>query len=515
MQSSWYVLLPPLVVLLLSWTIRQVQVSLLAGIVLAAAIAVNFAPVMAIKLMVLRFLEKTNILDLVYHTGSYDELYILGFLLMLGILIRLMTHSGGMRASTALIRRYIHGIRAAETTSLLLSCCFFMDDYLNSVTVGNIMRPVTDALHIPRVKLAFLLDSMSSALAVLIPITSWAAFILMQLQLNGISLSYADNPVVLATPLLMYLRSLPFIVYPLLIIATAIIIVRSQISFGNMKEQENIARTTGNVFGGKKPIVELHEQADTPGSLIDFIIPMGSLLGSLAVTMLYAKGVFQALFLAGLCAVSISLISGLLRKQLSAYKIAGIIYDGCSLMKTSIMILILAWTFSRLLTEDLHTGEYLATFLVALVPLWVLPCIVFVTSTLIASTTGSSWGTIAVTMPIALPMLTSSLQHAVIPESLPLLAPLIGAVLAGAVAGAHCSPITDAIVVAANSAGAYHIDHVQTQIMYSLPALLGTILAFLIAGFTASLGYTMQVIATIGTGSLVMLVGLFWLNYKK
>ena len=446
MHDSWYVLLPPLIVLFLSWTTRRVVFSLVSGIVLAACIASDFSFVKTIKLVGLRFVEKTNIIDIWYQSGFYDEIYILGFLLMLGIIIRLMTHSGGMKALAKLLRQRIHTARSAEMASLALSCCFFVDDYLNSVLVGNIMRPVTDSLHIPRIKLAFLLDSMSASLAVLLPITSWAAFILIQLQVNGVSLQPSDDPIILTTPLMLYLRSVPFILYPLAIIVTAIIIVYGRFSFGMMKEQEDIAQTTGNLFGGKEP---LHSYSLTnadgaadhdSGSLIDFMIPIGSLLGSLMVAMFVLNGIFQALFLAGLIAAVISLSSAMIREQLSLRSMITVIYDGYVLMKSSIILLILAWTFSRLLSYDLHTGTYLAHFLIKLVPLWVLPCIVFVTATLIASTTGSSWGTIAVTIPIALPLLTSTLPYAVTPDALPLLAPLIGAVLAGSVAGAKGCP---------------------------------------------------------------------------
>ncbi len=516
MQNSIIILLPSVILLAVAVYTKNVIKSLLTGIIAAAFIVKNFAPVESINLVARRLFEQTEISNLIYKTGSYDNLYTFAFLIILGIIICMITHTGGMAAYTKAIKTRLHGPKATQTVSLILSNFFFMDDYLNTLTVGSVMKPLTDAFRIPRAKLAFLLDSMSSALCTLIPASSWTAIVLSQLQGVGIQDTLGT-----------YLTAMPFIFYSWLIIFTAWFVVRAGISFGKMRDFEDIALETGNLFGGKEPIQDLTENINNQqkSSLTDFFLPIGLFMFSVFLSFAYTgswaflggqnnlvtalqKGdALYSLFIASLITLIISVIYFGLNKKLSFKEFTDMSINGFYLMKNSIILLLLAKTMSMLLKSDLNTGAYLAGLMVGSVPAWLFPAIIFVTSSLVAMATGSSWGTISVMIPLGIPMVGSF-------DAI-LLSPTLGAILSGSIAGAHLSPISDPMLISSTSSGSYHLDHIQTQIVYAAPAMLGTILALLLTGFILTQN-------TIITGLIALLTGviftgsvLYFLNKKR
>jgi Na+/H+ antiporter len=519
MHSSWIVLVPPVVVLGIALLTRNVIISLLTGIACAAAIATHFAPIAALQLAVTRIAESSNLPSIVNGIGSYDHLYTFGFLIILGILIQVMTHTGGITAYTNAISRYVTNKCAAESTSLLVSSSLFIDDVLSGLTAGSIMRPLTDRFFIPRAKLAFLINSMSGPLCLLIPATSWVAFILTTMESSGVN-----------EPFDVYIKAIPYLFYPLFIVISAWFIVRRRISFGLIHAQELQASATGNLFGEKKPIVVHNTESlsnGQPGSILDFIIPLGTFLCTLLacilitgksilvggpnnfVNMLQEAQTLWALLMAVIVALTVtiaycSITSPTLIKNLKPLSI-----DGFMLVKNSLILLLLAWTLGALLNEDLHTGQYLAETLLGSINVSILPLMFCITAALISASTGSVWGTIAILMPICLPMV------ATIATTTHVLFPALGALLSGAAIGSHLSPITDAMVIASTSAGCYHIDHVQSQIAYASSAMIGTLVAFSVTGFLMVEHNSAVVITASLASGLITTISILLLRNKQ
>ena len=520
-MQSWIVLIPPVLTLLAAFISKKVNFSLMLGIFSAAFIAQKYSVLSALKAGLIQIWKTSEIPNLIAWSGSFDTIYLFTFLIALGCLVALMNLTGGACAYGRIIKKRLHDARATETASLLLSMTLFIDDYLNSLTVGCVMRPLTDSFKIPRAKLAFLIDAMAAPLVILMPVSSWVAVITGQLNQAGVSDHLKDNPLILADPFYTYAKMIPFVFYSFIMIAACWFIVRRRISFGLMGRHEEIARKTGNLYGGKEAITNQMCPVETDkGCLIDFFFPiiclvvtvMGGLLysgnawilgGSNGIMKAFqASDIFPVLFWAGLSTLIASIGIALVRNKLNPKAAQAAIYEGFILMGPSVIILLLAWSFSALLTKELHTGQYLAHLLIgSLKGAW-LPFMFFITSTIISITIGSSWGTVAIMIPLAVPMLISFFGVATptVLSSLPLFLPSLGAILSGAVAGDQLSPISDTTIMSSTSSGAHHLDHVQTQWAYAIPALIGSGLAFITAGFTAHWNVWASIGLSIGIG---------------
>ena len=493
MTDSWIVLLPPVLVLGCAALTHNVIVSLILGIASAALIAANFvlwpALVAAQGAFIAQITNPTN-------------RYLFSFLIFLGLVIEMMTHSGSIQACTNFLRRFVHDKRSAQTTSISLSYFFFLDDYFNGLTVGSIMRPLTDMFNIPRAKLAFLLNSMSAPLCLLIPASTWVAMILVQFQVSKLSDVASDKPDIFADPLYTYLSIMPFIFYAIFIVFSTWLIVRAKISFGLMHQHEAIAHETGNLFGGKPPRQAQVDVSHKTGSLAGFFIPLGAFMFTMIFTVFYTGNAAflggqytliealkkadttLSLFVASVVSSTVSIIYFLSKRYLTPREIAYNAYCGFMLTRNSLIILFLAYVFGTLLTDNLQAGAYLAGAMQGVLPLFMLPLVIFIISTAITAGTGSSWSTIAIMTPLTIGMLVGLAQGNVplTISQIPQFYAAMGALLAGTVAGAHISPITDSTVMASTASGAYHMDHVQTQIAYSTPALIGTCVALLVVG---------------------------------
>ncbi len=516
MQDSWIVLLPTALLLIMAMITKDVIKSLLSGIILGAFIAKDFNIKHSLTLIIERIFQQTQIKNLITLNGNYDNLYAFSFLILLGAIISLITRTGAMEAYTRTIKKIVTSAKKAQIMSLSLSSFFFMDDYLGTLTVGSVMKPVTDQFAIPRIKLAFLLDSTSSAMCTLIPASSWIAIILSQLQGLNISNSFE-----------MYLNAIPFLFYSILIVFTAWLVVILNISFGKMHEQEKLAKNTGDLFGGKAAIVtKSQKEYDANSSLIDFFMPISMFMTGVFIIFTYTGswtlfgGInslgmafqqgdpFLALFISSLVTLIISSIYFIITTKIKIKDVGSILYDGLDLMKRSIMLIILAKTISMMLQHDLQTGKYLAGLLVASnLPSWLMPFIFFVVTTVVAMSTGTSWGTIGIMIPIAIPTINLFAPY--------LISPALGAVVSGSISGAHLTPISDPMLISATSAGAHHMDHVQTQMSYSIPAIIGSSAAFLIAGIFTFYGTIFSAVISLITGITVTTLILILRNQLK
>lgn len=506
MELHWIVLVPSILVILIAIITKNVIISLLTGIISAALIAKKIVLSDAIELILCRIISETHIKSFYCKNTPSDHLFTFGFLILLGIIISLITHTGGIKAYSKKIESKIKTKKNIESISLILSLFFFLDDYLNTLTVGCIMKPLTDRFKIPRVKLAFLLDSMSAPLCVILPASSWVAFILSQLETSGIQEKINKTTQIIGDTFQVYFHSIPYMLYPIILILSTWFIVRKQISFGIMYQQEKKAEKTNNLYGGKKPLIsKISECKVNEGSIWDFIIPIGSFLFSIVFFLLYSgswtffggnktlfnalldANPFFALFMSSLISLSISIIYQSLKKNINFYDIKNITLNGIGLMKNSLIVLILAWTLGSILDKDLNTGQYVASLLLNTLPIYTLALTIFITSIAISSSTGSAWGTIAITIPLSIPAV-SAFENLSIPityEQASLLPSVIGALISGAIAGGHISPISDSTVMSSMSSGSYHIDHVSTQVEYIIPVILSSSIGFLLLGIYA------------------------------
>jgi Na+/H+ antiporter NhaC len=500
MSTNWLVLLPPLIVIALAFITQRVLFALVMGILSGALIASKFS---------LSFAAQIIFSSL---KAQFDpaNLYTFGFLIFLGALITLISVTGGTQAYGAIIKKRLTNARNAQTASILLSFCFAIDDFFSILTVGSIMKPVTDSFKVPRIKLAFLIDSLAAPLIILVPVSTWVAMILMQLEKAGVSLNKATQPLIFEDPFAFYLGTIPFVFYSFIIAASVIYLVRAQSSWGLMATHEAVAQKTGNLFGGlDTPHQEKAGHASiSRGTLLDFIFPLGTLLLGVFGAILYLGNssllggnntlaqtmqqtdIFLALLIGSLIALIASCSLALLRGTILFHNLPLLAHGGYDLMKDSIALLFLAWTFGTLLKNDLRTGDYIAHLLVGSVSSSLLPAMFFIASLITSVGTGSSWGTIAVLVPLAVPLVTSftDLVTPIFISQLPLALPVVGAVFAGAVAGDHVSPIGTTTIMSSASAQADLHAHVKSQLVYAAPALIGTFLAFIVVGCTLHMG---------------------------
>ncbi|MBU1007516.1 hypothetical protein KKA53_00320 [Candidatus Dependentiae bacterium] len=520
MQNSWLVVLPPLFVLFLSFVTHRITLSLFLGIISATLLYHDFSILPALKTTGTQIFEKTEVANLLSweaFTGS-SNLFIYIFLLILGVIITIITATGASQAYGKFVQKRLCDRRGAETSSLLLSLFFFIDDYLNVLTVGSVMPAVTDRFKIPRVKLAYFINAFAGALCILVPFSSWAAYILMQLDASGILPTATSETFIISSSLNLFVQAIPFAFYSFIVVATTFFIVRRNISFGPMRTQEKIAQETGNLFGGKpkrgKPD-EIH-QAATTCTMIDFLLPI------LLLIITVILGLFLTNFRSGpaLCvgaATTLALIIPyfLIRKKLQVSQLRPVLWDGVNLMLSSILLITLAWTFADILADNLGTGQFLAHKLGNSVSFSFFPLLFFVGTAGITFGIGSAWGAMTVVIPIAIPMLTT--MHPATPpiplEAITIAIPTISAILAGSVVGNILTPIADIVIIGSTSTQAYHMDHIKTQQAYIAPIFLASCISFLLSGMLIDLPTYANALLSLSAGVFTSFSLVTLLNY--
>lgn len=521
MDSSWLVVLPPLLVLLLSFATHRVTLSLFLGIISATLIYHNFSIIPALKTAGMQILKKTqiaNFLSWEAFTGS-SSLFIYIFLLLLGVIITIITVTGASQAYGKFVQKRLRDRKGAETSSLLLSLFFFIDDYLNVLTVGSVMPAITDRYKIPRVKLAFFVNAFAASLCILVPFSSWAAYILMQLDASGVLPTITSETFIISSPLSLFVRAIPFAFYSIIVVATTFFIVRRNISFGPMHKQEKIAQETGNVFGGK-PERSQKSQPSTAGSctMVDFLLPtlllIATVIGGLFLTNFNAE---PALFIGAITTLAIILPYFLVRKKLRISQLGKVFREGIDLMLSSLIVITLAWTFADILADFLGTGQFLASQLVGTVSLALFPLLFFVGTAATTLGIGSAWGAMAVMIPIAIPMLTT--MHPATPpiplESIAIAIPTISAILAGSVVGNILTPIADIVIMGSTSTQAYHMDHVKSQQAYILPIFLACCISFLLSGLLINLPLYANALLSLTAGMIASFSFVTLLDMKR
>ena len=449
--GTWWSLMPPIIAILLALLTKEVYLSLFAGCALGALLVAEFHPWVAF--------------DTLFNTmiDSVD-FSILMFMILLGMVVMLMQESGGTRAYGEWAAKKLKSKRATLVATSLLGALIFVDDYFNCLTVGSVMRPVTDRQKVSRAKLAYLIDATAAPVCIIAPVSSWAAAVTSSVPegsgINGFT---------------MFLRTIPYNYYAILTMVMSLFVIFTGTDYGPMKLNETNAMN-GDLFTTEdRPYGDdVDDGTDTKGHVIDLVAPVIVLIVACIFGMVYTGGFFEGTdFITAFadCNASMGLVMGSsiallftfvfyrVREVMTFQDFAACIPEGFKAMVSPMLILTLAWTLSGM-TGLLGAKYYVANLLggSAAALQYLLPVIIFVVAVFLAFATGTSWGTFSILIPIVC--------HA-FPEG-EMLVISIAACLSGAVCGDHCSPISDTTIMASAGAHCSHVNHVSTQLPYAL-----------------------------------------------
>ena len=465
-DTAW-ALLPPLVAIVLALATKEVYVSLFVGIVTGALLVAGFSP--------------TGTLDTIINEGLIpsvsDNAGIFIFLVILGIMVALVNAAGGASAFGQWAARHIKGRIGTQIASFVLGVLIFIDDYFNCLTVGSVMRPLTDSKNVSRAKLAFIIDATAAPICMIAPVSSWAAAVsgvAADLNVNGIDL---------------FISAIPFNFYSLLMIVFVVGLVFLNFDYGPMAKAEIAAYRDGDLgsLGGDTAVTK------PKASLWDMLLPVILLIIFCVAGMLYVGGffggdnagdvvasfgntdAFTALPWGSIVALVITFIYLLARRVISFNEATACFTSGFNAMVPAILVLTFAVALKNM-TSLLGAAAYVAGLMENVAPglYAMLPAIIFLVALFLAFSTGTSWGTFGILIPIVLPIFANDST---------LLTIGISACLAGAVAGDHCSPISDTTVMASAGANMNHIEHVNTQLPYVITVSVVSFVMFIIAGF--------------------------------
>ncbi|PWJ87135.1 transporter (NhaC family) [Oceanotoga teriensis] len=500
MDYGFWSLIPPIVAIGLAFLTKRVLLSLFAGILSGALIVTHGNIIDAfVKIIKLMWdnLEFSNFKSFESFNDSWN-LFILLFLIILGIMVALISRAGGALAYGNWASKKINSKKGASLSTFLLGILIFLDDYFNSLTVGTVMKPVTDKHNISRAKLAYIIDSTAAPICIIAPISSWVAEVISQLTQSGVGTGELSN----FNPYNVFLSSIFFNSYAILTIFMVILISVKKFDFGPMYEHEYNAEFNNDLFNGNKDAsneVEMDVIPGKNGKVIDLVLPVLVLIISIISFMLYTGDfvlfggennlavAFEnmnsafALFWGGLISLIFTIIYFLIRKTINFKEFGSLSYKGFKMMLPAIKILIFAWTIGSIIRNDLQTGEYIVSLASDNFPIEIMPALFFIISGIVSFSTGTSWGTFGILIPIAIPMALHT-------GRLDLIIPMVSGVLSGAIYGDHASPISDTTILSSTGAGCHHIDHVQTQFPYATTVAIISFTGFLIVGFLAKFG---------------------------
>jgi len=464
-------LMPPIIAIALALITKEVYSSLFIGILSGALIYSN--------LNIWGMLTNTCDVMIGKLSDSWN-VGILIFLVLLGMMVSLINKAGGSAAYGRWASKHIKTRTGAVLSTALLGTLIFIDDYFNCLTVGSVMRPVTDKHNVSRSKLAYLIDATAAPICIIAPISSWAAAV-SSVAPEGQGLN-------------LFLQSIPYNLYALLTLACVVLMAVMKLDYGKMRQHE-INAMNGDIFTtSDHPYEETEEAGEKKGKVIDLVLPVLSLIASCVMTMVYTGGFFDAgsdsymnfvdafansdasvgLVLGAIIAIAFTMLLYFCRKVITFKDFADSFAEGLKAMSPAILVLTFAWTLSGV-TSQLGATVFVAEFVRNSAGNLAnfLPAIVFVIAVFLAFATGTSWGTFGVLLPIVC---------AVFPSG-ELMVISVSACLAGAVCGDHCSPISDTTIMASAGAQCDHINHVSTQLPYALMVAAVSFVGFILAGF--------------------------------
>ncbi len=501
--GTMWSLLPPVVAIGLALITKEVYSSLFIGIV-TGGIIYALATGTGFEGMFTAVVKEGFIANL---SDSYN-VGILIFLVVLGIIVVMMNKAGGSRAYGEWAAKHIKNRRGATFATFLLGALIFVDDYFNCLTVGSVMRPVTDKHKVSRAKLAYLIDATAAPICIIAPISSWAAAVSGTVDgVNGIQL---------------FIQTIPYNLYALLSIVMVIFISLTDFDFGPMKTHEQNA-LNGDLFTTRNNVYPDDDKpSHSKGKVIDLIIPVLTLIAFCVVGMIYTGGFFAGesfmdafagcdasfgLSLGSVGALVVIIGYFMCRRVLTFGECMDSIAAGFKQMVPAILILTFAWTL-KTMTAMLEAGPFVSGIVKNAAALQVLlPLILFVVAIGLAFATGTSWGTFGILIPIVTAVFSTELANVAETGVIPsMVIVCISACLAGAVCGDHCSPISDTTIMASTGAQCDHVNHVSTQLPYAF-----TVAGVCAVGYVIS-GFVQNVFVVLGISLALMLGVLFTLK---
>lgn len=474
MVGTFWAFTPAIIAIVLALVTKQVYISLFFGIFVGAMMYVGGNPISAMQTVYEIMSDKVG-----------ANVPIIVFLVVLGILVVLMQKSGGAMAYGNWAQNKIKSKSGALAATSGLGCLIFVDDYFNCLTVGSVMRPVTDKFKVSHSKLAYIIDSTAAPVCIIAPISSWAAAVAGELEGDG---------------LMVFIKTIPFNLYAILTIAMVFALCYLNIDFGKMRKNEIMAQETGDLDAGETDTSASSDEAisvNPKGRVHHLIVPVVVLIFFCIAGMLYTGGFPETSFIDAFsnCDAGMSLAIGstfaliviaiyyMATRVVSFKEITGSFTQGFKAMVPAILILTFAWSISGVMGAK---GGYLdaqafvdANLRNSSFPEFLFPAIFFVLAGAIAFSTGTSWGTFGVLVPIAVTLLGGSGTLVIM---------TVSATLGGAVFGDHVSPISDTTILASAGANCNHVDHVNTQLPYAATVAGISFVTYIFAGLLASIG---------------------------
>lgn len=490
LHATFWALVPAVVAIGLALITKEVYSSLFVGILMGALLYSGFQFERTVTHI---FVDGIiGVLSDSYNVG------ILVFLVILGAMVSLMNKAGGSAAFGQFAAGKIKNRVGAQLATILLGVLIFIDDYFNCLTVGSVMRPVTDKFKVSRAKLAYLIDATAAPVCIIAPISSWAAAVTGFVEgEDGFSI---------------FIRAIPYNFYAILTIVMMVGMVLMKTEFGKMKTHEQNAQKGDLYTTPGRPYENVKEEKiSTKGGVADLLIPIISLIICCVIGMIYTGGFFEGadfvtafsnsdaslgLTLGSFFGLVITIVLYQIRRVLSFKDCMDCIPEGFRAMVPAILILTFAWTL-KAMTDSLGADLYVAGLVESSAGAFLnfLPAIIFVVGCLLAFATGTSWGTFGILIPIVVAVFQNSNPQLMIIS--------ISACMAGAVCGDHCSPISDTTIMASAGAQCEHVNHVTTQLPYAVLAAAISFVTYIVAGFAQSAWIALPV------GIVLMVAALF------
>ena len=497
--ATFWSLVPPLVAIVLALITKEVYSSLFVGILVGALFYNNFNVVGTVDSLV-----QDGLIDAVSGTAG-----IFIFLVILGIMVALINKTGGSAAFGKWASKHIKSKVGASLCTFALGVLIFIDDYFNCLTVGSVMRPVTDANKISRAKLSYLIDATAAPICMIAPISSWAAAV--SEYTSGVTNAAGEE----ISSLALFCKAIPYNFYSVLTLVFIVAITLMKFDFGPMKKHEENARN-GDLFtfGSEVAAKENVEEGNSKGKVFDLIIPIAVLIIVSILALVYVGGFFGGdydgdfigafgntdatvgLPLGGIVVLVFTVIYLICRRLVSFKNAMACIPKGFIAMVPAILILTMATSLKNI-TSLLGSDEFVQNALAGAGSLHnFLPAIIFLVACGIAFSTGTSWGTFGILIPIVLSVFPAGSELMVIGMS---------ACLAGAVCGDHCSPISDTTIMSSAGAQCEHVNHVSTQLPYALTVAAVSFVAYVLTGFVQNWIISLPIAIVLMIGTLVVI----------
>ena len=499
--GTFWSLLPPIVAIVLALISKEVYSSLFLGCLVGALLYTQFAPWDTIVTLVG---ADYGIISVLADSGNMG---IIVFLVTLGIMVDLMNKGGGSEAFGRWAKKTVHTRCGAQLLTMLLGVLIFVDDYFNCLTVGAVMRPVTESHKISRAKLAYVIDSTAAPVCMIAPVSSWAAAVSGYVQspsINGIEL---------------FLKQIPWNYYCLLTLLMIVIISVLNIDYGSMLTHEYNAQVKDDLFTTpERPFAGADDyEAPSKGksSVLDLLVPVIVLIAVCIISLVYSGGYFDggmtfmeafsaasagaALAIGGLIGCVFTFVYFWLRGAIGFEKSFESVPQGFIQMIAPILILTFAWTLCSFTRFAMFSADFVSNAMANVGDLRMfLPAIIFIIGAAIGFATGTSWGTIGIMAPIVVSVFNYDVE--------PILCTIgLAAACSGGVMGDHCSPISDTTIMASAGAHCYHLNHVFTQIPYALTVAGVSFVSFILAGLIQNVFVNLLIAVVLMVGTLLVI----------